>query len=115
MPETALSTLTDATFAEVVRNAKLPLVVDFWADWCPPCRPMARTLAELADEFAGRLLIVKINADENPETTRAYRVLSMPTLLVFDAGTVVHSIVGLRPKSVLRQSFAGVLTPYANR
>ncbi|MEV6843773.1 thioredoxin domain-containing protein [Actinoplanes sp. NPDC051411] len=114
MPETALTILTDATFAPTVRNSRMPVVVDFWAEWCPPCGPMARHLAELAGEFEGRLLIAKVNADENPETMRLYRVMSMPTLLFFEHGTVVNTLVGLRPKAVLRQALSAVLTPYVN-
>ena len=109
-----LLTVTDADFAEVVLAAKLPFVVDFWAEWCPPCRPMAQVLAELATEFEGRLLIGKLNSDENPETTRAYRVMSMPTLLFFSGGVLTTSLVGFRPKSVLRPALANVLSPYAN-
>jgi thioredoxin 1 len=112
MPE--LRNLTDATLAETLRGEAVPVAVDFWAEWCPPCGPMARTLAELAPEFDGRLVIAKINADENPESTRAYRVMSMPTLLVFTNGVVTASIVGLRPKSVLRRALTDALTPYAN-
>ena len=115
MPETALITVTDATFAETVRAARLPFVLDFWAEWCPPCGPMARTLAELAGEFEGRLLIGKLNADENPQATRDYRVMSMPTLLFFTGGTVTGSLVGLRPKSVLREALTSAITPYVNR
>jgi thioredoxin 1 len=111
----SLLTVTDATFAEAVLASRLPVVVDFWAQWCPPCRPVAQTLAELADEFAGRLTIAKLNADENPETVRTYRVLSMPTLLFFSGGTVLSSIVGARPKSVLRQALENAVTPYVNR
>jgi thioredoxin 1 len=114
MPETELITVTDANFAETVLAAELPFVVDFWAEWCPPCRPMARALAELAPEFAGRLRIGKLNADENPEAARAYRVLSMPTLLFFTGGTVTASLVGARPKSILRATLANALTPYVN-
>jgi thioredoxin 1 len=114
MSETALTILTDATFATTVRDASVPVVVDFWAEWCPPCGPMALHLADLAGEFEGRLLIAKLNADENPETVLKHRVLSMPTLLFFDRGTVVNSLVGLRPKSVLRQALNTVLTPYVN-
>jgi thioredoxin 1 len=114
MPEADLITLTDATFAQIIRNAELPFVVDFWAEWCPPCGPMARILAELAGEFEGRLLIGKLNSDENPETTRAHHVLSMPTLLYFERGAVVNSTVGLRPKSVLRQALTNLTTPYIN-
>ncbi|GAA0524984.1 thioredoxin [Paractinoplanes ferrugineus] len=110
-----LITLTDATFADLVLRSDLPFVVDFWADWCPPCGPMAKTLAELAPEFVGRLRIGKINADENPATTRDYRVMSMPTLLFFTAGSVTATLVGARPKSMLRSALTNSLTPYVNR
>lgn len=115
MPENDLIHVTDANFAETVLAAPLPFVVDFWAEWCPPCRPMGQVLAELAGEFRGELLVGKLDADENPEATRAYRVLAMPTLLFFKQGVVTASIVGARPKSVLRQALAGAITPYVNR
>ena len=102
----ALTVVTDATFADTVLAADRPVVVDFWADWCPPCVAVSRSLAELAGEFGDRLLVATLNADENPATTRAYQVMSMPTLLVFRAGEVVGSIVGSRPKNHLRLSFA---------
>jgi thioredoxin 1 len=114
MPEDSLITVTDATFAEVVLNSHLPIAVDFWAEWCPPCRPMARTLSELAGEYPGQITFAKINADENPEATRTYRVMSMPTLLLFKQGQVVKSIVGARPKSYLREALTTSTQPYAN-
>ncbi|GAA4592661.1 thioredoxin 1 [Actinoplanes octamycinicus] len=115
MPDDALITITDATFDELVRQSRLPVVVDFWAQWCPPCGPMSRLLAELAPEFAGQLVIGTLDADENPVAARAHRVLAMPTLLFFRDGVVTGSIVGARPKSVLRSALAGAVTPYANR
>jgi thioredoxin 1 len=115
MPEDPLITVTDDTFAELVLASRLPVVVDFWAEWCPPCRPVAKTLAELAGEFTGRLVIAKLNADENPEATRTYRVLSMPTMVFFKRGVVVNSIVGARPKSHLRQALTDSFQAYVNR
>ncbi|MFI0794258.1 thioredoxin [Micromonospora rubida] len=101
-----LTAVTDATFAETVLAADRPVVVDFWAEWCPPCLAVSRSLAELAGEFGDRLRVVTVNTDENPATARAYGVMSMPTLLVFQRGEVVGSIVGSRPKNHLRLSFA---------
>jgi thioredoxin 1 len=115
MPEDALTAVTDATFAEIVLGSRLPVLVDFWAEWCAPCRPMARTLADLAPEFAGEIVFATIDADANPEATRRYRVLAMPTLLLFSDGVVVHSIVGARPKSHLRQALTGATSAYVNR
>ena len=114
MPHAELPVLTDATIGETLRTAGIPVVVDVGAQWCPPCGPMARTLAELAPEFAGRLLIATLDADENPGTARTYRVLSLPTLLMFTDGVLTGTLVGARPKSILRRTLSGVLTPYAN-
>jgi thioredoxin 1 len=115
MSQDSLITVTDATFAELVLNSSRPVVVDFWAEWCAPCRPVARILAELADEFDGQLVLAKINSDENPETTLAYRVMSMPTLLFFRDGAVQRSMVGARPKSHFKQALTDFVTPYVNR
>jgi thioredoxin len=105
MPEESgpLVTVTDDTFARTVLASERPVVVDFWAEWCPPCRTISRSLAELAEEFGERLVVATLNSDENPEATRTYGVMSLPTLLVFRHGDVVGSIVGSRPKSYLRE------------
>ena len=115
MSEDSVVKVTDETFDELVLTSHLPMVIDFWAEWCPPCRPVAKILTELADEFSGRVVVAKLNSDENPVATRTYRVLSMPTLLFFRQGIVVNSIVGARPKSYFRQALTDVLTPYVNR
>ncbi|MET7373406.1 thioredoxin [Micromonospora arida] len=100
----SLVTVTDDTFAELVLASDRPVVVDFWADWCPPCKAIEKSLAELAQEFGDRMVVAKLNSDENPRATRSYRVMSLPTLLVFRQGEVVGSTVGSRPKTYLRQT-----------
>ncbi|MEU1602241.1 thioredoxin family protein [Micromonospora matsumotoense] len=100
-----LTAVTDATFADTVLAADRPVVVDFWADWCPPCVGTSRHLAELAGEFGDRLRVVTVDTDANPATARAYGVMSLPTMLVFVGGEVVGSIVGARPKNHLRLAF----------
>lgn len=102
----SLVTVTDDTFAATVLASDRPVVVDFWAEWCPPCRMISKSLAELAEELGDQMVVAKLNSDENPETTRTYRVMSLPTLLVFRRGEVVGSIVGARPKSYLRRALS---------
>ncbi|MFF5231751.1 thioredoxin [Dactylosporangium sp. NPDC000521] len=100
--------VTDATFAEEVLGSELPVLVDFWAEWCPPCHRLSPVLEELAREYEGRARIVKIDSDANPETVRAYGVLSMPTLSLFRGGELVSQVVGARPKSQLRAQLDSV-------
>ncbi|HET8660061.1 MAG TPA: thioredoxin [Micromonosporaceae bacterium] len=97
----ATKAVTDATFATDVLQADKPVLVDFWAEWCAPCRKVAPLLEEIADEMAGKVDIVKLNIDENPETARTYRVMSVPTLTVFKGGQPVSSVAGARPKGDL--------------
>jgi len=98
---TAPITVTDDTFDEKVLKSDLPVLVDFWADWCGPCKMIAPVLEELAQEYAGRLTIAKINADQNPETGQKYGVMSLPTLNLYKNGEVVDQITGAKPKRVL--------------
>ena len=113
MPAESLITVTDDTFAETVLAADGPVVVDVWAQWCPPCRPMTRTLAELATELGDQVRITTLDADANPATVRAYRVTSMPTLLFFERGRLTNTLVGARPKAHLRKALTAA-GPYTN-
>jgi thioredoxin 1 len=101
--------VTDATFAAEVLKSDVPVLVDFWAEWCPPCHRIAPMLDELATEYEGRARIVKLNADDNPVTARTYGVMAMPTLAVFRAGEVVSQHVGARPKAKLREQLEAAL------
>jgi thioredoxin len=102
----ATKTVTDATFeADVLRSDK-PVVVDYWAEWCGPCRMVAPVLEEIASEHADKLDVVKLNVDNNPETARRYQILNIPTLGVFKDGQVVKEIVGAKPKAALLRELA---------
>jgi thioredoxin 1 len=97
----AVAAVTDADFAEVVLGSQIPVLVEFWAQWCGPCLMLAPVLEQIAAEHAGRLRVVKLNADENPVTTLQRAVLAMPTLQLYVAGELVAQIVGARSKSKL--------------
>ncbi|MGX1914426.1 thioredoxin [Streptomyces phaeochromogenes] len=101
--------VTDADFEAEVIGAELPVLVEFTADWCPPCRQIAPVLSAVASEEGDRLKVVQLDVDTNPETTNAYGVLSMPTLIVFRDGQPVKSMVGARPKRRLLEELADVL------
>ncbi|BCB85938.1 thioredoxin [Phytohabitans suffuscus] len=93
--------VTDASFTSDVLQSETPVLVDFWAEWCAPCKKVSPLLEEIANEMGDRVRIVKVNIDENPETARAYRVMSVPTLTVFKGGQPVQSVAGARPKGDL--------------
>jgi thioredoxin 1 len=94
--------LTDATFNETINSDK-PVLVDFWAEWCGPCKMIGPAVEELANDYEGKAVVAKLNVDENPETTAKFGVRSIPTLLVFKNGQIVDKQIGAVPKSVLAQ------------
>jgi thioredoxin 1 len=96
-----IQAVTDADFAKTVLSADKPVVVDFWAEWCGPCRQVQPILNEIADEHGDKITVVKMNVDENPQTPATYRVTGIPTMNVYSGGEVVKSIVGARPKAAL--------------
>ncbi|MHC5702820.1 thioredoxin [Streptomyces sp. PKU-MA01144] len=97
----ALKTVTDATFEEEVLKSDKPVLVDFWAEWCGPCRQIAPSLEAIAAEHGEKLEVVKLNIDENPATAAKYGVMSIPTLNVYQNGEVAQTIVGAKPKAML--------------
>jgi len=104
-----VATVTDADFAAEVLGADRPVLVEFTADWCGPCRQLAPVLSAVAREEAARLKVVQLDADTNPDTVTRYGVLSMPTLMVFHGGEPVRAMVGARPRRRLLQELQDVL------
>ncbi|RKS76364.1 thioredoxin [Actinomadura pelletieri DSM 43383] len=98
---TAPITVTDATFADEVLNSDTPVLVDFWADWCGPCRMIAPVLEQIATEQDGKIKIAKMDYDANPDTPNKFGVMGLPTLLLFKKGEVVEQVVGAKPKRAL--------------
>lgn len=102
----ALMQVTDATFASEVEQSSTPVLVDFWAEWCGPCRIMNPVLEQFVTEHGDRVRVVKLNIDENPTVTARFRVMSIPTMLLFENGDVVKQLTGARPKARLEEELA---------
>lgn len=95
--------VTDAAFQKTVLESKLPVIVDFWAPWCAPCRMVAPVLDKLAKEYAGKLIVAKVNTDENAQYAQQYGVQGIPTMLFIANGKVLHQQVGAMPERMLRE------------
>jgi thioredoxin 1 len=93
--------VTDAAFEKTVLQSELPVIVDFWAPWCRPCKMIAPTLEKIAREYAGKLIVAKVNTDENPEWATRYGVQGIPTLLFIAKGKVLHRQVGAAPERII--------------
>jgi thioredoxin 1 len=102
-------TVTDATFDQAVLRSERPVIVDFWAEWCPPCRAISPILEQLAAEHPDTLTVAKVNADENLVSAQTYHALALPTMKVFVGGEVVKTIVGAKPKRALEFELAPYL------
>ena len=96
-----VANVTDSTFDQEVLKSDVPVLVDFWAPWCGPCKAVAPVVEDLSKEFEGRLKVVKLNTDENPKTAQAYTIRGIPSLYLFKSGQVVEQVVGAVPKSTL--------------
>jgi thioredoxin 1 len=104
-----ITTLTDATFDEVINSSTEPVIVDFWAEWCGPCKMIAPILEEIASDNNGKVKVAKLNVDESPDLARRFDVMSIPTLIVFQDGAAKKRMVGAKGKGQLLQELSEFL------
>jgi len=102
MASDKVTVLTDGTFEQTI-NAGKPVLIDFWAEWCGPCRRLAPTVDELANDYNGKVVVAKMNVDENPATPMRFSIRGIPTLLLFKSGQIVEQVVGLADKASLKK------------
>jgi thioredoxin 1 len=98
-----LQTFTDGNFDSDVLKATMPVLVDFWAEWCGPCRAMEPSITQLASDYVGKIAVGKLNVDDNPSTTMRYMVRGIPTVMLFKGGQIIDQVVGLVDKNSLKQ------------
>ena len=101
--------LSDAEFQAKVLKATTPVLVDFWAPWCGPCKAMLPVIDEITTKYEGKVAVYKVNVDENPETPGTYGVMSIPTFLIFKGGDVVDTFIGVQPKDIVSSKLDAVL------
>ncbi|MHA7836707.1 MAG: thioredoxin [bacterium] len=104
-----ITDVTDSTFETEVLKSETPVLVDFWAEWCAPCRAIAPIVKELADDYGDRVKVVKMNIDESPQTPGTYGIRSIPTILAFQGGQVVGQLQGARPKAAFEEMLQGLI------
>ncbi len=102
-------TVTDANFEKEVIKSDIPILVDFWAEWCMPCKMVTPILKEIAEEMEGKIKIAKLNVDNSPQSAGQYGIRSIPSLLIFKSGSVVEQIIGALPKNTIQQKIDNVI------
>ena len=102
--------ITDENFQQEVLDSDIPVMVDFWADWCQPCKMIAQVVQQIADEYDGKVKIGKLDVDENPQVSQALGIRGIPALLIFDGGKPVDQIVGAVPKSIIQKKLDEALS-----